>query len=101
MNIINPIATSSQALPQNTRARVEVLPASDNAPDPTQVRTNTSLRVIRVAEEGVEIAEFGGNGASGGGTGLVNASPLQQYESNQQLLQREQIASQVGIDLFA
>jgi len=63
---------------------------------------NESIRVIRVASDGVKVAEFGAKNQSiGKSQSSLQRKPEEQYQTNQQLLEREEIGSLLGIDIFA
>jgi hypothetical protein len=76
--------------------------SSNNTSSELQNRQNESIRVIRVASDGVKVAEFGAKNQS------INRSqssllrkPEEHYQNNQQLLEREEIGSLLGVDIFA
>ncbi len=61
-----------------------------------------SVRVIRVATDGLKIAEFGSKFQSPTSGRLSSLEkPELQYQANQGLLVREEIGELVGVDLFA
>ena len=65
-------------------------------------RQNESIRVVRVASDGVKVAEFGArNNSINNVQSPLQRKPEEQYQANQQLLEREEIGSLLGVDIFA
>ena len=108
-NIINPnptIQSHSSGKLRSTRQADSHIIRLDKTSSNQQVeqpsRQNETIRVIRVASDGLKIAEFGAKSASiSNGQSSFKAKPEQQYLANQQLLEREEIGPLLGIDIFA
>lgn len=109
MNITNslPIIYSnpnpkSRLVDSNERDNIRVKQTSNNQKENVSSQQSESVRVIRVASEGLKIAEFGSKYQTvNNGRLSSSAKPEQQYQSNQGLLERQEIGELVGIDLFA
>ena len=68
---------------------------------PFNVRNQERIRIIQVAESGIQIEELSGNRDSGLDSLSRRNNPQTQYQNTQNLLQRESIAQSIGIDLYA
>jgi hypothetical protein len=106
----------SQSTNQSSNKGTEtVIRSSVQQPNSISTQTNTSftlkpnqsLRFINVTSDGLTVAKFGQKTVEASlnryalDQTSLNQSPQAQYQTNQTLLEREQIGQLVGIDLFA
>ena len=109
MNVIssNPIIQPQSGTKVRARSQVEsglvkLDKTNNNAQSEQPNRLNESIRVIRVASDGVKVAEFGAKNQSiNKSQSSLQRKPEEQYQNNQQLLEREEIGSLLGVDIFA
>ena len=85
---------------ESNLVKLDKVSSNSHAEQPNQ--QNESIRVIRVASDGVKIAEFGARNQSiNKSQSSLQRKPEEQYQNNQQLLEREEIGSLLGVDVFA
>lgn len=109
MNVINlnPVVQSAPAhrssaneLFDSQKIKLDSISSGEQAN--LQSRQKESLRIIRVAPDGLKVAEFGNNSRfASSSQSSVSNRPEEQYQINQQLLEREEIGQLVGVDIFA
>jgi len=109
MNVINlnPViqslsSTKLRSTQQAERQTIKLNSTVSNGQEHLDNRQNQSIRVIKVATDGIKVAEFGTNKQNvSNGQSSLQRKPTEQYQSNQQLLERDEIGDLLGIDLFA
>jgi len=109
MNVINsnPIIQSyltskPRSSQQAERENIKLNNNVSNKREAQSNRQNETVRVIRVAPEGLKVAEFGNkNPSASNGQSSLQRKPTEQYQTNQQLSDRESIAEVLGVDFFA
>jgi len=100
--IHNPPNAKPRSVEQLERETVKLDRNVSNEQDSQARKQTESIRVIRVANDGLKIAEFGAKNPSvSNGQSTLQRKPTEQYQNNQQLSEREEIGELLGIDTFA
>ena len=102
---INPLAQGSIYAIANSRRNSQNTPRVINEQaqqtENRQPQSPNRNRVIRISESAVSIeADNFRNPRNESQRASVNQSPISQYQTNQQLLRRQELDEIVGIDLF-
>ena len=108
MNVINTNSIvqnqSANRLRSNRQAERQTIRTDQTNPNSKEQTNhqNETIRVIRVASDGLKIAEFGSKyKPNSNGQASAQRKPEEQYQSTQQLLERDEVGGLLEIDLFA